>query len=165
MQCFVRGRQKVNGKNGAGVDLGVRQTHLHSLTTFWHSCHFGHWRPDWKTISDTVSVRCSARHSLMLSSTWLDTDLHFYLSRPCQEGKLACNSKLGWLGRGGEGSNVNAKRPKGSTSHGVCLLTGVVSLEITCLGLTVFIHKWILVSEKADGSGGVEGWVRIKKGL
>lgn len=48
-----------------------------------------------RKLFQTASVFCRAGRSLMLSRTWLDADLCAYLSRPCQEGKLACHSKLG----------------------------------------------------------------------
>lgn len=157
MQCFVRGRQRVNGKNGAGVHLGVRQTHLQSLTTFQHSCPFGHWRPDWKTISDTVSVRRSARCSLMLSSTWLDADVHFICPGLARKGNWHVIPSWGdWEGEG-RGTVSMPKGPRGLPAMGFACLREWFHWRLhawvwLCLPTSEF---WSLRKQMGVGGGGM----------
>lgn len=154
------GRQRVNGEGQSRLGFLASGRHTLSHSVLWQSCHIGHWRPDWKTTLDTVSVCFSAVNVMMLLCTQQMLTFIFMLPRPCQERKLACNFKLGWLGKGGGREQCRCQKAHGGLSAmGFACLRVVVWLEIIYLGLTMFIHEWILVCEKADGCGRWrEGW-------
>lgn len=69
----------------------------------------------------TVSVGCSAEKVTMLLCIWLTPASGSQLSRPFEEGKLACSRKPGWLQRGG-GDVSMPKGPRGLPAMGFACL-------------------------------------------
>lgn len=111
-------------KDRPGLDFGIWQTHRESLSTLTVLSHWALKARLENHFRHTLSLLqcCECRDAIVQLT---GADLHFCAVRALPGKEIGMQFQTGVTGRGwGKGAVSMPKGPRGSTSHGVCLLKG-----------------------------------------
>lgn len=103
------------------------------------------------------SLQTHSQFTAVLLCAWLMLTLGFRAVRLSRkEIGMQFQTRVTGMGRGGR-VVLMPKGPRGLPAMGFASLGVGVSWAISCLGLTVLISEWLVVSEKEMGEGSGEG--------
>lgn len=151
------------------VDIVIWKTHLKSLAApLWYSCPDISWgllMTRLESTLDAVSIYCSVVNVKVLSGSWLMLISVFVSLRHAMQ-VWELQLKTGWQRRGWEGEQCRCQKAhKGLSTMEVACLEVVVSWEINCLGLTIYLafSEFLGVWESWWEWGWMEGKEEIKE--